>query len=103
MVGKLNIKESDFSEKKDVDEKPVVNIGKLDASGLFNPASDEKDVKFYKPIVQPKKIKIQNVFPESSESTNTQALLKDLCNILRNRKYPNGDLMITNYSSNLLT
>ena len=103
MVGKLNIKESDLFEKKDEDEKPVVNIGKLDASGLFNPASDEKDVKFYKPIVQPKKIKIQNVFPDSSESTKTQALSKDLCNKLRNRKYTNDDLMITNYSSNLLT
>ena len=79
MVGKLNIKESHFLEKKDEDEKPVVNIGKLDASGLFNPASEEKDVKFYKPVVQPKKMKIQNVFPESSENTNTQALLKDLC------------------------
>ena len=76
MVGKLNIKESDFLEKKDEDEKPVVNIRKLDASGLFNPASEEKDVKFYKPVVQPKKMKIQNVFPESSENTNTQALSK---------------------------
>ena len=53
-----------------------MNIGKLDASGLFNPASEEKDVKFYKPVVQPKKMKIQNVFPESSENTNTQALSK---------------------------
>ena len=89
MVGKLNIKESDFLEKKEEDEKPVVNIGKLDASGLFNPASEEKDVKFYKPTVQPKKMKIQNVFPESSENTNTQALLKDLCLNLRNSKKSN--------------
>ena len=101
MVGKLNIKESDFLEKKDEDEKPVVNIGKLDASGLFSPASEEKDVKFYKPVVQPKKMKIQNVFPESSENTNTQALLKDLClNFKETEKYPSDtDLRFTNHSS----
>ena len=32
------------------------------------------DVKFYKPNVQPKKMKIQNLFPESSENTNAQGL-----------------------------
>ena len=80
VVGKLNIKEADFLEKKEEqEEKPVVNIGKLDASGIFNPAGEEKDTKFYKPIVQPKKMKLQNLFPESSENTNTQALLKSLC------------------------
>ena len=80
VVGKLNIKEADFFEKKEEqEEKPVVNIGKLDASGLFNPACEEKDTKFYKPIVQPKKMKLQNLFPESSENTNTQALLNNLC------------------------
>ena len=111
VVGKLKIKESDLFERKEEDEKPAVQIGKINASDLFNGASDEKgmsinhfvmleiillikiiycdcfnmtvllmdsfwiDVKFYKPNVQPKKMKIQNLFPESSENTNAQGLL----------------------------
>ena len=110
VVGKLKIKESDLFERKEEDEKPAVQIGKINASDLFNGASDEKgmsinhfvmleiillikiiycdsfnmtvllmdsiwiDVKFYKPNVQPKKMKIQNLFPESSENTNAQGL-----------------------------
>ena len=30
------------------------------------------DIKTYKPSVQPKKMKIQNLFPESSENINSQ-------------------------------
>ena len=67
-------------EKGEEEEKPVVNIGKLDASGLFNPTCEEKETKFYKPIVQPKKIKLQNFLSESAENTNTQALLKIIVN-----------------------
>ena len=94
-----------MEKKEEQEEKPVVNIGKLDASGIFNLACEEKDTKFYKPIVQPKKMKLQNLFPESSENTNTQALLKDLCcsTLCETEKNPNGDLMISNLSNYLLT
>ena len=34
------------------------------------------DIKTYKPSVQPKKMKIQNLFPESSENINSQQGLK---------------------------
>ena len=42
VVGKLKIKESDLFERKEEDEKPAVQIGKINASDLFNGASDEK-------------------------------------------------------------
>eukprot|EP00092_Neocalanus_flemingeri_P008532 GFUD01009191.1.p1 GENE.GFUD01009191.1~~GFUD01009191.1.p1 ORF type:complete len:962 (+),score=281.01 GFUD01009191.1:210-3095(+) len=73
-VGKLKIKEEDLFENKDENDKPVLPIGKINTSELFNnsPTDEKAEVKFYKPTVQPKKIKVQNLFQESGEHQQSQ-------------------------------
>jgi len=68
-VGKLKIQEDTFFEVKDDHEKAKIKVGKLSAQDMFNPSpTDEKpQAKFYKPTVQPKKIKVEGLFKESSE------------------------------------
>ena len=73
-VGKLKIKEEDLFEAKDseVAEKSSLKIGKLTAPDLFSGSpTEEKNepTKFYKPVVQPKKLKVAELFaPAGQES-----------------------------------
>ena len=62
-----------FENKEDTD-KPVLPVGKLNTSDLFNnsPTDEKGEVKFYKPTVQPKKLKVQNLFQESGEHQQSQ-------------------------------
>eukprot|EP00090_Calanus_glacialis_P014724 TRINITY_DN2357_c0_g1_i5.p1 TRINITY_DN2357_c0_g1~~TRINITY_DN2357_c0_g1_i5.p1 ORF type:complete len:935 (-),score=258.78 TRINITY_DN2357_c0_g1_i5:146-2821(-) len=73
-VGKLKIKEEDLFENKDENDKPMLPVGKLNTTDIFSnsPTEEKSDVKFYKPTVQPKKIKVQNLFQESGENQNSQ-------------------------------
>jgi len=72
-VGKLKIKEEDLFENKDETDKPALPVGKLNTTDLFNNSpTEEKPAKFYKPTVQPKKIKVQNLFQESGEHQHSQ-------------------------------
>ena len=69
-VGKLKIKEEDLFEPKDpevVEVKSSLKVGKLTAPDLFtgSPTEDEPS-KFYKPVVQPKKLKVAELFTPSS-------------------------------------
>ena len=86
----MDIQESDLFEKKEEDnQKHSPQIGKLKTKELFNESTEGKgiielfifryriililfsiDVKFYKPSIQPKKMKIQNPFPESEDFQN---------------------------------
>ena len=73
-VGKLKIKEEDLFEAKDseVAEKSSLKIGKLTAPDLFtgSPTEEKNEpTKFYKPVVQPKKLKVAELFsPAGQES-----------------------------------
>ena len=61
-------------EKRTEEEKPSIHVGKINTKDIFSsPKDDDQDVKFYKPTVQPKKMKIKNLFSESEEN-NSQAL-----------------------------
>jgi len=73
-VGKLKIKEEDLFENKDDISKPVIAVGKINAKEIFNnsPTEEKNEMKFYKPTVQPKKIKVQNLFQETEESSEKQ-------------------------------
>ena len=53
---------------------PIVVISRNDEAAFV-------DVKFYKPTVQPKKMKIQNIFPESQDENKfqDQKLFGSLC------------------------
>jgi len=68
-VGKLKIKEEDIFENRESTEKPTLRVGKLNTNEIFNSSpTEENDKKFYKPSVQPKKIKLQNPFQDSDGS-----------------------------------
>ena len=66
--------EEDLFENKDENDKPMLPVGKLNTTDIFSnsPTEEKSDVKFYKPTVQPKKIKVQNLFQESGENQNSQ-------------------------------
>ena len=72
-VGKLKIKEEElFESKDDLADKTVVRVGKLPASELFTSSPTEEKVeaaKFYKPTVQPKKLKVAELFAPEKENT----------------------------------
>ena len=72
-VGKLKIKEEElFESKDDLADKTVVRVGKLNASELFTSSPTEEKVeaaKFYKPTVQPKKLKVAELFTPEKENT----------------------------------
>ena len=70
-VGKLKIKEEDLFETKDCElaEKSSLKVGKLTAPDLFTGSPTEEkneSAKFYKPVVQPKKLKVAELFTPSS-------------------------------------
>ena len=74
-VGKLKIKEEDLFETKDCEvtaEKSILKVGKLTAPDLFTGSPTEEkneQAKFYKPVVQPKKLKVAELFtPAGQES-----------------------------------
>ena len=73
-VGKLKIKEEDLFETKDCElaEKSSLKVGKLTAPDLFTGSPTEEkneSAKFYKPVVQPKKLKVAELFtPAGQES-----------------------------------
>jgi len=73
-VGKLKIKEEDLFENKDEIDKPSLPVGKLNTNDIFNnsPTEEKSEAKFYKPTVQPKKIKVQNLFQESGDNQHSQ-------------------------------
>jgi len=73
-VGKLKIKEEDLFENKDENDRPSLPVGKLNTNDIFNnsPTEEKTEAKFYKPTVQPKKIKVQNLFQESGENQHSQ-------------------------------
>ena len=71
-VGKLKIKEEElFEAKDDCVDKTVMKVGKLNAKELFNSSPTEDNVeaaKFYKPMVQPKKLKVAELFCPGQEN-----------------------------------
>ena len=72
-VGKLKIKEEElFETKDDPADKTVVRVGKLAARELFTSSPTEEKAeaaKFYKPTVQPKKLKVAELFAPEKENT----------------------------------
>ena len=61
-VGKIKPKQ--FLPDSPIDDKPELVVGKLNPENIFplSPSHSE-EVKFYKPTVQPKKMKVEQVFP----------------------------------------
>ena len=61
-VGKIKPKQ--FLPDSPIDDKPELVVGKLNPENIFplSPSQSE-EVKFYKPTVQPKKMKVEQVFP----------------------------------------
>ena len=74
-VGKLKIKEEDLFEPKDpevVEVKSSLKVGKLTAPDLFtgSPTEEKNEAsKFYKPVVQPKKLKVAELFTPSGQES----------------------------------
>ena len=61
-VGKIKPKQ--FLPDSPTEERPEVVVGKLDPENIFPLApSQSEEAKFYKPTVQPKKMKVEQVFP----------------------------------------
>jgi len=73
-VGKLKIKEEDLFDNRDDTDKPNLPVGKLNTNDIFSnsPTEERSEAKFYKPTVQPKKIKVQNLFQDSEENQHSQ-------------------------------
>ena len=78
-----------FEKKEEEEQRQSPQIGKLNTRELFTNNNEDKgiklkmflglhlvlDVKFYKPSIQPKKMKILNPFPEQEDFQSTQELL----------------------------
>merc|ERR1711872_82096 len=66
--------EEELFENKDEIDRPTIPVGKLNTNDIFNnsPTDEKSEAKFYKPTVQPKKIKVQNLFQESGENQHSQ-------------------------------
>merc|ERR1712106_95555 len=73
-VGKLKIKEEDLFDNRDDTDKPTLPVGKLNTNEIFSnsPTEERSEAKFYKPTVQPKKIKVQSLFQDSEENQHSQ-------------------------------
>ena len=71
-VGKLKIKEEDLFEatkEAELPEKSNLKVGKLTAPDLFTSPTEElsEPAKFYKPVVQPKKLKVAELFTPTAQ------------------------------------
>lgn len=68
-IGRLNIQENLLFERSESPQKSTIKVGKIRADEVFNqsPTDEKPQAKFYKPSVQPKKIKVEGLFKEACE------------------------------------
>lgn len=69
-VGKIKPKTFLPDRPPSPEDKCEVVVGKIIPGNLFPAAQDQAEIKFYKPAVKPKKMKIDQVFPQVQEENH---------------------------------